>query len=527
MDLRLLTDLLHGVRRELFNHRLLAAVLFMVMTSAVLLVGHVTPKTYTSTAVLHADVSNVLQPLLRGATEVTRVERANEAREALQSRSLLERVAQRSGLFAEVTSEEGRNQVISGLRNSIQIRVSSGNYLNLSYSSDDPDKSFRVLSNLLSEFMSVSSEQKRGESRNAFEFIDSQVTSYKRQLEAAEEALKTFRAANRDGTEANVQARIQALRGNIEDLRLAIEETEAQLRLTSQQLERESPFREVTSSRGQSSLDRRLMSFNEQLDSLRLVYHDTHPDVINLRTQIEELMAQRDQEGAGQGSEVVVEMIENPIYQSLSLRVATAETDLQTRRNRLRSMERLLQEEFQRSERIASNEAEETELMRDYNVTRQVYEEMLERRESARLSMTLDSQGQGVTYRIHEPATYPTVWDGLQMVHFGAVGPVIGSGLVVGLMGALVMFDQKIRSDRMLRQQVPFDVKVLAAVPQYRQSFWLTFLRPDVLLLLILLGGFLLAYAAVLLVNVMGFEFDAVLNALVGAAQRLIPGQGV
>lgn len=512
MDLRFLLDILNGVKRELFNHRFLAVFLFMAVTASVMAVGYVTPKTYTSNAMLHADQSNILQPLLRGQAEMTNVERINSARELLQSRQLLERVAARSGLLTGAESEEQRNGIISRLRNSISMRVTNRNFLNVSYTSDNPTQSFRVLSALIDEFIEQTAQQKRSESRNAFEFIESQVQSYKRQLEAAENALKEFRAANRDGTEANVNNRIQNLRGNIEDLELRIEESEARVELTRRQLENEQPYREVPVSRGATETDRRIESMRQQLDNLRLTYQDSHPDIVSLRNQIEELEQQRLVERELASASPEVETIENPVYEDLRMRLNEAITTLETQRNRLASTRRLLQEEHARAERIAANQAEETELMRDYDVTRGVYEDMLQRRENARLSMTLDVEGQGINYRIQEPATYPTRWDGLQLHHFGAAGPVIGAGLVVGLMGALVLFDNKIRSDRMLRQQLPEGIRLLAAVPHYNSSLKARILRLDVIALGLLLGLFMAGYGALLLFSVMGVDPETLLE---------------
>ncbi|MFC3851954.1 XrtA system polysaccharide chain length determinant [Salinispirillum marinum] len=515
MDLRLIFDLLNGVKRELFNHRFLAAGLFMLISAAIFAIGYVTPKTYTANAMLQADVTNILQPLLRGAAEVTSVNRVNEAREIIYSRSMLERVARSSGLLVGLESDERVNTVLAELRDNLSMRVSGGSYLAMSYSSDSPGKSFRVLSEVLNHFVEESSRTKRAESRNAFDFIESQVNSYKRQLETAEEALKQFRASNRDGTEANVQARIQTLRGNIEDLRLRILESEGQVRITEQQLAQEEPFTEVVVGRAESDVERRLAALRQQLDAQRRLYLDSHPDVVALREQIADLEAQQAEAGTD-ASRNLTEVIENPVYASLRLRLNTAQSDLQTQQNRLLSMERLLQEEFDRAERIAGNQAEETELLRDYNVTRGVYEEMLQRRESARLSMTLDVEGQGVNYRIQEPASYPTQWDGLQLFHFGLAGPVMGVGLVLGLLGMLVLFDGKVRSGRALLQQLPEDIRLLASVPHYDSTWWARLLRVDVMMLGAVVGVFMLGYMAVLVFSVLGIQPSSIMERLIG-----------
>ena len=74
---------------------------------------------------------------------------------------------------------------------------------------------------------------------------------------------------------------------------------------------------------------------------------------------------------------------------------------------------------------MAANQAQLSELTRDYDVTKRVYEEMLGKK-TARLSMTLDIEGQGVSYRIQEAAQFPLRPTGLNFKHFAALGPILG-----------------------------------------------------------------------------------------------------
>lgn len=505
MDLRFILDTMRAMKLELFRYRVLAALVFMAATSAILAMGYITPKTYTSNAVLYADSSNILAPLLRGSAEVTSIDRIAEAREMLQSRSLLEEVAVDARLFNASMTDQERNQVIAGLRQVIRVRVTGGNFLNLSYTSGDADQSFRVLSSVLTRFIDRTATEKRSESRNAFEFIESQVQTYKRQLEEAENTLKNFQSENFDGTEASVQNRIENLRSEVENLKLRIQETTTQLGLTRRQLSEEEPYREVIVQAGQSDLDQRMAGMQDRLDNLRLQYLDTHPDVIALQDQIAEL-EQRQMVQGDSGNRNITEVIENPVYEDLRIRLTNYETALEVQQNRLASTQRLLEEAFLRAERVAENQAELQELNRDYDVTRGVYEDMLERRERARLSMTLDVEGQGVSYRIQEPATFPTNWNEMPIWQIGVAGPVLGAGLVVGLLGMLVLFDQRIRSDRAILTQMPEDVVLLATIPHYGSSLKDRILRWDVILLSVVLLVFMAAYGGLVALNLLGYE---------------------
>src|SRR5690606_35186351 len=118
---------------------------------------------------------------------------------------------------------------------------------------------------------------------------------------------------------------------------------------------------------------------------------------ISLRGQIAELDAsieamQASGEVYGTGTQT-----ENPLYEELRKQLQAADVDLRGQKRRMQSLIHLQEQEYERAKRVAANQAELSELTRDYNVTRDVYEEMLQRKESARLSMTLDIEGQGVS----------------------------------------------------------------------------------------------------------------------------------
>ena len=504
MDLQFFLDTLRAVRLELYRKRVLASLVFMAVTAGVLVVAYVTPKTYTSEAVLYADQSNILQPLLRGQAEVTQLDRINEAREMIASRSFLEQIALDTGLITGTEEDIERNAAIAELREDIQLKISNRNFLGLSYRSRDPGQSFQVLSSVLDRFLERTARKKRSESQGAYEFIDSQVKAYQRQLEEAEQRLKDFRIANQDGTEGNVNTRIERLRGDIENLKLEIEQSRSQIDLTRKQLAGEQPVRTIVLDAGRSSAQRQLDNLKQQLDGLLLQYQERHPDVVSVKSQIADLEQQVASEGEGAREGVKTEVMENPVYEELKSLLNAATTRLAVQEKRLESLQGMLAEAYERGEKVAANEAELAELTRDYDVTREVYEDMLQRRERARVTMTLDVQGEGGSYRIQEPASYPVTWDGLQLYQVGIAGPFLGSAMVMGLLLALVVADQRIRSTRSLQLALPPAVPVLASIPHYSSTWRDRLLRRDVVLLMLVLTLFMVGYLAFLVFSVMG-----------------------
>jgi len=484
MDKAFIKDLLNSLKYEAIRFRVWCVLLFIVVAFIPLGVGYMWPNTYSTEALLHADESNIIEPLLRGRAQVTDVDRSAQAREALFSRRVMERAAEHAGLIGSNASDDEKARAVRHLRGSVNVRNEARNHFRVTYSSTDPDRAFTVLNSVVNVFIQDSARRKREESVGAYNFIDSQVQSYKNQLERAEEQLKIFQAQNTDGTEAQVTNRINQLRNDIESLKLEIEESQSRLGSIQEQLEQESQY-QMARGRSDELRDRR-RDLSRELEQLRRIYQESYPDVVSVRQQVQDLDEEIAQlEFAGE-SFAGSDRVENPLYEELRKQQSVAEVQLRAQERRLNSLNRMLEREHERAERVAENQAELSELTRDLNVTRDVYEEMLQRRESARLSMTLDIEGQGVSYRIQDPASFPLEPTGIRYIHFASVGPLVGFLAPLGLLFVYVFLDPHIRSSRNLRSQLPDDLEVIGAIPHYHTPLTTRLLRKDMVLLVAL-----------------------------------------
>ncbi len=462
MDPSNIKDLLQSLKMEALRYRYVIAALFIAVSSVVLVAGFMMPKTYSSKVILYADVSNIIGNLLEGQAEITRIDRAKEARDIVFTDRILRSVAIESGF-------EQPDDSIPRLRNGLRISA-NGDYVEISYRTSNADTAFKVVSAVTQEFIEETSRKKREESRGAFEFIDSQVASYQRQLEAAENRLKEFNSQNIDITEQSVTNRVNGIKNEIQTLRLSVQDSEARLRSFEAQMLTEPEFLTVERDIEPTSRERRMEAYEEQLAELRLSYRDTHPDIVNLMEQMAVLETQIEQERVNNPGRSAVERVENPAMTNLKEMISNERATLSAARQRLSNLNELLEGEYANAETVAAKQARLQELTRDYSVTKDVYEDMLQTRENARLSMTLDIEGQGVTYKIHEPPSYPVRWDGLQLVHFAALGPLLGLMLPLGLTGALVLFDPRVRSASYMESQLPAHVQLVTSIPLYNSA---------------------------------------------------------
>jgi len=122
-----------------------------------------------------------------------------------------------------------------------------------------------------------------------------------------------------------------------------------------------------------------------------------------------------------------------------------------------------MQGELDRGRRVSGGAVTLAELTRDYQVNRDIYQDLLKRREQARVSMNLDRDKQGLTFRIYEPATLPLAPSGMRYLHFVLIGFILSVAIPVGLLFARLRFDPRVRFSAAFNARLK--LPVIASVP--------------------------------------------------------------
>jgi polysaccharide chain length determinant protein (PEP-CTERM system associated) len=356
---------------------------------------------------------------------------------------------------------------------------------------------------LVKVFISDSSLTKRSESREAYTFIDDQVNTYKTQLQQAEDKLKEFKSHTIGGSEDSASSRFSQLRTSLAGLNLDLQVALARRDELRQQISRENQY--VNRQYKADIYRDQMAKAQTQLDTLRLSYEDTYPDIVSLKQQIEDMrraITQAESEPASNNNGSSGSA--NPVYAKLRGDLADAEVNVRTLQLRVESARRQLDDEHSNSKQIAENQAQLAELTRDYNVTKQMYESMLERKEKARLSMVLDIEGQGMNYKIKEPSVYPTHPVGLHFLHFFLAAPLLGVLVPLGLLIAYIQLDPRIRFVDRLQETLPPSMQVLGVVPHLATSFERTLIRSQWTHIAVFVVVVILVYVAVAAIRLTG-----------------------
>jgi len=451
MELNEIFNYFTATCREMHKQKFKIAFVVTLLSFAILIAGMFSSSMYSSEITLYTDTQNIIKPLLGKQTEVTKIKqnRATQVRDIIYSPRQLTKVLDNIYGKDAFDSIDKKEKKLIELRKNLSITSLSGNYIKVSYSNEDADRTFRLLNEVVSLFIEDSANSKRNESRSAFDFISQQVSTYKQQLLLAENRLKTFKSTHLDGTEEEVEKRISELRTNIEDLKIQKMESISRIASLEKQLAAHDKF--SNNDYEAAIYHTRVQDLQQKLSTLLLTYQDNYPEVIETRYQINDAketlnaLNSKEKSTPNKGDEF------NPLYTEISSNLSNEQIEKVTINNRLNAFEELLTNAYERRKRIANNQAELTELNRDNSVTKALYEDMLANKEKARLSMVLDIEGQGVNYKIQEPATYPTVPSGPRFLHFFIAGPVVSLILMFIIFAIKILLDEKIRFSSQLQ----------------------------------------------------------------------------
>ncbi|HET9482457.1 MAG TPA: XrtA system polysaccharide chain length determinant [Xanthomonadales bacterium] len=460
------------LRNEARVRRVPLAMTFVVIALLGLALAALWPRKYESSTTILVLEDNIIQPLMEGRAVPTGVaDRARIAREVIFSRKIIDQVLEHGGWLKDDPTPIERERLAIELRRRTTIGSPGANLIEISYADRNPVRALEVARKLGDAFIEETLAAKERESREAYEFIAARTDEYHRKLTEAEERLKQFRASNPDarpGSATDVNTRIAQLRASIEQARSGVAESSVRAGAVASQIADE---RSVTAAQNRENQYReRLGKLQTELDTLRLSYTDEYPDVIRLKRQIEDLEGEIAASRSGGAELQGAALGYAPSTGSSALRteLTRARGEAAAMRARVSESEALLEAELARANRVADTEAVYAELTRDYEVNRDLYQDLLKRRENARVSMQLDAEHRGLTFRIQEPAALPLQPSGLRFMHLSAAGLAAAIAIPLALLWLVVRFDPRVRSAAQLERAVP--VPVLVTVPRYARG---------------------------------------------------------
>jgi len=471
-------ELLTLTVKDCFRHRNKIVIAFSIISLTVMSIGINWPKRYQAESIIYVDNKNVISPLMQGAAISTESKDiARNAREIILGTKIIDQVLEYSDWLEKDPDPIEKENIIESIKKRTRITKVGDSLIKIEFTDKDPNKAYLTTKSMAELFVDIGKTNKVEESRSAYEFIEKQASEYLDKLTSVDEKIKGFITNNPDakpGTQERVTQRILNLKLKYEDTTMALREAFIKKESIQRQLSGEAAMTISQSKEGQYRA--KITEMQNQLETLLLTYTETYPDVVRLSRHIEDMkeillheVQTRDEAilAAKKKGKTYLDssIATNPIYQQLRSNLSSTETEIATLEARLKEMKLLLDTEFDRVRRIEEGDSMMQALTRDYDVNQSIYQDLIKRRENARISRSLDSQQKGTTFTILEPAKMPLIPFGLRFLHFIFMGLVLGVAVPVGIILMLIQIDGRTRLARYITEEM--EVQVLAEIPHY------------------------------------------------------------
>ncbi|MFO1393225.1 MAG: XrtA system polysaccharide chain length determinant [Steroidobacteraceae bacterium] len=391
------------------------------------------PPVYEATSRVYVDATAVLRPLLEGiAVEQDVGAQVSFVRQAMLSRPQLERVARENDLFLDAVTAEEKDKVLTRLLEKISIvganpdasrarREDADSLFTITYRSESRNSALNVVRTLVNSFVDQTLGGKRTGSESAQRFLERQIKEYDQRLGEAEARLAAFKkkyVGLAPGGQGDFFTRLQSEQDAIQRAQASLNVALNRRQVLERQIKGEQAFLATPSAGGGVGAQAggfttltalKIQETEAHLQELLLRYTDKHPDVIATQETLDELRARQAQEleamrrsaAAGQS---VAGMTANPVYQQAQAQINAVDVEIAALRSELSVHQQNASQLRGLMDTAPEAEAEYARLMRDYDVVKAQYNELVSRLDRARISEDAEQTGV-VRFEIIDPPT--------------------------------------------------------------------------------------------------------------------------
>jgi len=489
---------LTGVLAIWSRRKWLAIIVFAAPVVAGASVISFLPNVYRSTATVLVDRQQVPEAFVRSTVTSALETRLHTISQEVLSRSRLEELIDRFGLYRDLRKRVPLEDVIGRMRSDIKLEIKSAELRGLreatvaftiTYQGSDPETVASVTNTLASFYNEENTKARERQATGTAEFLKIQLNETKTRLDEQEQRVSGFKRRHLGELPQQMDSNLSTLdrlhaqlRQNADSQTRAADRKQS---LSGQLAEAESlvsspyavaaagPAAGQITPVGPSELRdaARLAQKKDELAQLRSQFSDKYPDVVQLTAEIAALereiaLAKRAEPkpGASAAASPVTSLGPmTPYVLRLKEALAEVQTDLKvlkTEEGRLRESIAVYQA---RVDNVPRREQEFKELSRDYESTRELYGSLLKRYEEAQLAESMEQRQKGEQFKVLDPAIarlQPAAPNRLKLLLMAVVGSI---GLAFG---AVLLAEQIDTSFHDLDDLRSFsNVPVLASIP--------------------------------------------------------------
>lgn len=458
----------------LANKRLFVAIALAVLTLGVVL-AYTLPKKYEaqSTVILE---QNVITDLVKGIAVTPSVDaKIKMLSVSLLSRSMLMKVLSELDKDLVLQNESQTEEYLKDISKRIKIDYKEKeNAFKISLRDRDPIFAKNFVNTLTRKYIDQNTSSKREDALDATKFLADQIESFKRRIDAADEAINRYKSEKGymlSTDEIFLRGEIVQSEKKLEDLTIRRNELSAKKKLLME--------------RGPDP--GKLADAEARLSDMLSRYTEDNPKVARARAEVASLRSKR-----AEGSKAGPTGRLRDDLDLLEVEIGALK-EMEARQQQIVTENRNLLRE------IPNVKSTLADLVRKKENEAVIYQQLVSRYGQSEVSKQMELQDKSITFRVLDPAVTPItpVFPNKLLIILGSVAA--GLGLGVGVVWLMDLFKGGLKSPQDLRE---LDIPVLAVVPHVRdQALEARTRRKDRIIL-----GFAAGYVMVVLVIALADE---------------------
>ena len=504
-----------SILRTIWKRKIRIAVVAVLFTICAVAVVRLLPPVYLAETVVLIDSQKIPEKFVSATVGDDLEERIASIRQTLLSGAELKKVIEEFGLYREERKTHFEEEILELMRKDISITLESAmpgtsktrrpGAFRIGYQGSDPTLVMQVANRLTDLYVDQNLKTREGQAAGTSEFLDTQLRDAKKHLDELEAAVSVYKLEHNgelpqqenalSGTLARLQIELEANRDAInraQQTKIIMESNvnSMEANIATQAKAEQTPPAEdpapgysllpgQTTATGKAS-----DALEVQLALLRSRFSENHPDVIRMRKAVENLKrfeaekralnaaaaanAQSADGGTTGKRPASTQLRESPELThtrnqvtGLKAQITGSDAELENRKAEQQRILRDIALNQHRIERLPVREQEMAQITRDYEMSKENYKSLLDKKMAAEMSLNMERRQQSERFVVLDRAQLPEkpIKPKKPLLYAG--------GSVAALLLALVLgFIAELRQNVFLGEwELPEGTPVLARLP--------------------------------------------------------------
>jgi polysaccharide chain length determinant protein (PEP-CTERM system associated) len=439
-----------------------------------LLAAMVLPKRYTSQTMVLVDQPNARTEFVKPVDTEGLNRRLASMQEQILSRTRLEAIIEKLGLYAKDRGRVPIQELVEKLRTAVIVRPMEsmpgtqnpqnhglpGFHVNVTF--DSPQIAQQICTEITSMFLNQNARERERQAASTTSFLSGQLREAKAKLDEQDAKLAQFKRQHLGSLPEEEQVNLNlltAMNSQLQSNLQALSRAQQDKALNEALLSQQEANSEITA-------EQQLSLLQVQLTALRARYTPEHPDVVKLQNQIEDLkkrMADVPKTNEPEHGDARPSAGASPQVQQLLVKLRQDElnlADLTKRQNQVQEQIRELQGRLQASPVVAEQFREMTS---NHQAALDFYNDLLKRQEQSAMATDLEHQQDSEQFRVLDPPSLANKPSFPKRSYFAGGGLGAGVVLALGIMYLIALTDKSMHTERDV--EISLNLPVLTIVP--------------------------------------------------------------